>query len=330
MAGQYDGGILSGMLAGWRMGQQDADQQKELAYQRQRRGVTDAQQDAAHGENMRGAGLRNAMAQHQIDRAPVMDAQQDAVHAEQMTGFGLRNAISRGELGRMPATFKMQDEQHAARLAADRRAAHAADMQAQLMRLGIDEKKLASKVARNNALMSQAYTYGKESGDWSALVDGFNAGPGADLGVKVAKIVATEDGKIIATTADGQEMPFGDVEKLGQTVAAYADPDVYRQSLVAALSGRNAEPANIREARMLADWQANGNEAALRAYEQVRTGRPGGAFDDVDFGRQGRPREQPAAAIPEQAVAYLRANPNMRAAFDAKYGAGASASVLGR
>lgn len=342
MPNPYGGGILGGMLAGWRMGDEDhrtnqefKAKQEDATFQRQRQQTADARTEQEF--SWRAADRPGDVAFRDEGRG-----QQRKHWAYDANRIDQDQEKYTHDLRRRPMLEAREADLHAARIAAERHQSQAASMQAELMRLGIDDKKLASRTARNNALMSQAFAYGKDSGDWSELMDGFNAGPGSDLGVKLAAMTYAPDGTtIVATTTDGKTMKFKDHDELGKVVAAYGDPSIYAQSLLGAANSRNAEPANIQEARTLAGWRAKGDQGSLDAYEQVRTGmRDGGAFDGASFGgngggsssRGGARTEPPptASSIPDAAAAHLRANPSMRSAFDAKYGVGASASVLGR
>lgn len=115
--------------------------------------------------------------------------------------------------------------------------------------------------------------------------------------------------------------------------------DSAREEAESLLSTANT-PAQVRRIMQIMRTEMGNRMRGFAAEEEALRATIGGAPPSAHGGDHGAsppsPPAAPAAATragpPQNAVAYLRQNdtPQMRSAFDAKYGAGAAARVLGR
>ncbi len=111
-----------------------------------------------------------------------------------------------------------------------------------------------------------------------------------------------------------------DASKTGGALGQVSDFENRQlQNNLAALQRAQSEDQFRSELKKIVQW---GEGVKQRLHEAYNT----------DYGSLGQPQggQQSKPSAPPAAIEFLRANPASRSAFDAKYGAGSSASVLGQ
>lgn len=278
------GGILSGLMAGYDQQNELNHQRDERAYQKQRRAVTDSQQDRQFAANMTGLDQRNQLGALELQNAPARFQREAQLGDAQIKGYGLRNAMEQFQLDRAPTLaqqhdsgFALDQEGKRASIAHTRASTGLAGLQAQAARIGLDEKQLEQQRMRAQDTLMRGIVQGRMTGDWSGLVNGWNGTVGKAFGGNPLEgITRNEDGTFTAHAGGGAAMQFGGIDQLMEMAGAVTSPDAYLKGVLSQHYGnRQGEPADIRSARELAKgMQRNPGETDAqlfnRAYDRVR------------------------------------------------------------
>lgn len=222
MANPAMGGILSGLMDGYRTGRADFRADEMYAAEKARRAKMEQRDDLTfqQGQEDRNYGLT---------RRPIVDAQNDAAHAAQMTNYGLQQRVSQHNVDRLPVIDAQADAQHALQLdlsreniaGAKQRRGIAAEQQAR-QRKEWGREDLQDAVDATRRMIAPAFFAGARSGDWSKLAASWNASP---LG-RTSPVDAIEQGPdgTITAIVGGKPLFRGNVEAFQGFVAQATDP----------------------------------------------------------------------------------------------------------
>lgn len=246
MANPALGGILQGLMAGWERGDQktrerehDQRVREDYAYQQQRRGVVDAQNDQAFGlrledrernikrEDKADARVETQFNQSQEDRAhalerrPVLEARED----EQ---YGLQTALTKQQMEQSRA-------QHGVNMSE-------AAIRAEMARMGMDDAKIQARAKQAQRAVVGAIASADVTGNWDSVAQAINATLGKDNGYEVREIKEQPDGSFVIDFGGDKPMVLRDRQALAEAAYKLTSPETYAQVLQSTIAQRAGLP----------------------------------------------------------------------------------------
>lgn len=236
------GGILSGLLSGFRLGEADTRQRKadarveqEFDYTTQRRGVLDGYQDKefVNRQEDRATDVKRKAVEEDRKGVVFKQGQQDRVRA----------------LAREPVEYAQKDERHglavkqanqqmgqsAAGFASSQRDSN---MRAEMMKMGLDQEKVAQNAQKARRTVLSSLATAETTGNWPLVVSSINSTLGQDNGYQVKAIQPQEDGSLLVDFGGEKPMKFANVDALAEAALKLTDPDTYGKVLESTMQQR--------------------------------------------------------------------------------------------
>lgn len=321
MANAAHGGMITGLLSGFRQGRADARDDQDYEAAKERRRILQEREAMQFDQTQQDRS-------HMLERRPIIEGREDAQAARQAELGDLSIGAARFKQSRMPLEAEQDDAKHAlgmrqgeegianlrtSRAATSQSMSHARERQGRERKQWEREDVLLA-IDDTRRTIAPAFIRGAQTGDWSALQEEWNASPLGE-GSPVDSIQQMQDGRVQVVVGGkpvfaGTPMEFeGFVSKAIDPTAALTEMQKRRsgqENLRAGLgsggTGRGAtDPAVIKETeqvfRRLAPIEGESDdERWMRAYEQVNE-------------RGHTPLEDQHAKIYQQALKELNENP---------------------
>lgn len=275
------GGVLSGLLSGWRMGENDhrakeqyesdkvrqvkADQRGDVQWsQGQEDRVRDIDWQGQERDQQRQHWTQNATVfnqgqedrAHAIGRRPVLEAREDEAHT-----LGVEARRQQIAAGRQQMGFAAEDQ-------ANQRRARKREW---------DAVSLQEEMDKATRVVAPAFIRGNQTGDWSQLKDAWNNTMGAH-GAKVDAIESGPGGKI-GVLVNGKQRIFNSADELQGFIVDALDPSEAFATMAenrkalqrSALGGDRGAPAAIQETdaifnRLRPEQGESESDRWMRAY----------------------------------------------------------------